>query len=58
MINSVDPATAEVLYYIDLGTSSYATQIAIAVLLGGLATVGVFWRRIVSRFRRGKDKNS
>jgi len=47
-------ATA-VSYYIDLGTSSYVIQIALAVGLGALATMGIYWRRILSWFREIKN---
>jgi len=44
-------------YYIDLGTGSYMAQMAIAVVLGGLATVGFYWRRVVSWFKEHKSGN-
>lgn len=48
--------------YIDLGTSSYIWQIIIAIGLGGLATIGFYWKRILSwckgLFNGDKDKNS
>lgn len=42
-------------YYIDLGTSSYVAQIAIAIVLGGLATAGFYWRQILNWFKRLKS---
>lgn len=37
--------------YIDLGTSSYVAQMAIALIAGGLATAGFYWKRILGWFK-------
>ncbi len=37
--------------YIDLGTGSYAFQVLIAFILGGLFSVKVFWRKLVVSIR-------
>lgn len=47
--------TATVSYYIDLGTSSYVAQMAIAVALGGLVTAGIYWKRIKDWFKGFKN---
>jgi hypothetical protein len=33
--------------YLDPGTGSYAVQLLIGTLLGGLFAIGVFWRRVI-----------
>ncbi len=38
--------------YLDPGTGSYAVQLLIGSLLGGLFAVGLFWRRVVAFFKR------
>jgi len=38
--------------YLDPGTGSYALQILIGAVLGGLFTLGMFWRRVFA-FVRG-----
>ena len=50
-------------YYLDPGTGSIIIQVIIAALIGGLATVGVFWNRTKAFFRnlfirRKHDKGS
>ena len=55
MIIPNEVGTIAISYYIDLGTSSYVAQIAIAVVLGGLATAGFYWRRIFNWFKERKD---
>lgn len=51
--NGIEATT--VSYYIDLGASSYMAQIAIAVIVGGLATAGFYWRRIRDWFKGFKS---
>ncbi|MBI2859509.1 MAG: hypothetical protein HYX90_10560 [Chloroflexi bacterium] len=38
--------------YIDLGTGSYVIQLALGVLLGGLTALKIFWKRLMSKFRK------
>ncbi len=38
--------------YLDPGTGSYILQMVLAVVLGGLVAVGVFWRRVWAFVRR------
>ena len=38
--------------YLDPGTGSYLFQILIAVFVGGIFTVKIFWHRIVTLFNR------
>jgi hypothetical protein len=38
--------------YLDPGTGSYAVQLLIGSLLGGLFAIGLFWRRVVAFFKR------
>lgn len=62
MLIPYDTGAPIVSPYIDLGTSSYVAQIAIAVILGGLATAGVMWRQILNWLKELKsdkrDKDS
>lgn len=41
------------IFYLDPGSGSILIQIVVATLLGGLIAVRVFWRRLISRFKRG-----
>ena len=41
--------------YIDLGTGGYIIQIALAFLFGGLATVAIWWKHLVARFKGSKS---
>jgi len=38
--------------YLDPGTGSYAVQLLIGSLLGGLFAIGLFWRRVVAFLKR------
>lgn len=38
--------------YLDPGTGSYAVQLLIGSLLGGLFALGLFWRRVVASLKR------
>jgi len=38
--------------YLDPGTGSYVVQLLIGGLLGGLFALGVFWRRVLTFFKR------
>lgn len=38
--------------YLDPGTGSYAVQLLIGTLLGGLFAIGLFWRRVVASLKR------
>lgn len=38
--------------YLDPGTGSYILQMVLAVVLGGLVAVGVFWRKVWAFVRR------
>jgi len=40
--------------YVDPGTGSMVIQAVIAVLVGGAAFIGAFWRKL---FRRHRDKD-
>ncbi len=40
--------------YIDPGTGSMIVQVVIAVLVGGAAFIGAFWRKL---FRRRRDQD-
>ena len=40
--------------YIDPGTGSLIIQVVIAVLVGGAAFIGAFWRKL---FRRRRDQD-
>ncbi len=44
--------------YIDPSTGSYVLQILLAGLLGALFTVKMFWRRIVSYFKKSSAKEA
>jgi hypothetical protein len=38
--------------YLDPGTGSYAVQLLVGSLLGGLFAIGLFWRRVVAFVKR------
>ena len=38
--------------YLDPGTGSYAVQLLIGTLLGGLFAIGLFWRRVLASLKR------
>lgn len=38
--------------YLDPGTGSYVMQLLLGTVLGGLFALGVFWRRVLSFFKR------
>ena len=40
------------LAYIDPGTGSYMIQILVGVILGGMMSIKIFWRRITGFLRR------
>lgn len=42
----------KVYAYLDLGTGSYIIQMIIAVLIGGLFAIKMFWGKIKSLFRK------
>jgi hypothetical protein len=48
---AVKPASA----YVDPGTGSMIVQAAIAVFVGGVAFIGVFWKRIFRKKRSDED---
>lgn len=43
--------------YIDLGTGSYIIQILLGGLLGGLLGLKIYWKKILSFFRRSPQRN-
>jgi hypothetical protein len=45
---------ASAFAYVDPGTGSMIIQVVIAVLVGGAAFIGAFWRKL---FRRRRDKD-
>jgi hypothetical protein len=55
----VSSLTGEVHAYLDPGTGSMAIQMVLAAIVGGLATVKIYWHRIQSLFGKApRDKTS
>jgi hypothetical protein len=49
----MSPILLQLAYgYLDPGTGSYMLQLIIGGLMGGLLTVGLFWKRIVAAVKR------
>ncbi len=42
--------------YIDIGSYTYAIQVLIAFILGGLVSLRVYWRKLSSFFRKDKEE--
>jgi hypothetical protein len=42
--------------YLDPGTGSFILQMVIGAVLGGIVTIGLFWKRISSAFKNFFNK--
>lgn len=49
--------SVNVYAYLDPGTASYALQMLLAMILGAGATIGIFWTRIKTIFKKKYGKS-